>query len=329
MALTNRAIKWSIVLLCAGLVAQEQKAPVELLGRVPLPAVHGRIDHLAADFYNGRLFVAALGNYSVEVINVRTNSLLGSIHDIAQPQGVAYVKSSDRIFVTSGGDGTVRMFDGSTLKPIGSLHLGKDADNIRVDPLHNRVYVGYGDGALAVLDSTGKHLADIALSAHPESFQLAEKQPRVFVNLPDSHSVAVVDSESFKVIAEWPVKDGLENFPMALDEANRRIFIACRRPARLLVLDMDSGLVVARLPTVSDADDLFYDPIHARVYVIGGQGLMAVYAQESADRYIDIDSVATVAGARTGLFVPEWNRLFVAVRDFAGHAAEIRIYQPQ
>ncbi len=299
------------------------------MGKIPLPAVHGRINHLTADVYHARLFVAASGNDSVEALDVRTNSLLDSIHGVVEPHGVAYLKSSNRIFATNGGDGTLRMFDGATLKPNGSLHIGKDADNIGVDSIQNRVYVGYGDGALAVLDSNGKRLADIALIAHPESFQVAEKQPRLFVNLPDSHSVAVVDSNSFKVLAEWPVKEGQDNFPIALDETNRRVFVACRRPARLLILDMDSGLVLANLATVGDADDLFYDPIHTRLYVIGGQGQIAIYAQETADRYVGIDSVATVAGARTGLFVPEWNRLFVAVREFGGHAAEIRIYQPQ
>src|SRR5271155_4344682 len=182
-----------LVLLGAVLAAQKETPPLVLIGKIALPAVHGRIDHLAADIYNGRLFVAALGNNSVEVIDVRTDSLLTSIQGVVEPQGVAYLKSSNRIFVASGGDGTVRMFDGSTLKPIGSLHLGRDADNIRTDVARDRVYVGYGEGALAVLDSTGKRLADIPLQAHPESFQLAEKQPRLFVNLPDSHSMAVVD----------------------------------------------------------------------------------------------------------------------------------------
>jgi hypothetical protein len=299
------------------------------IGKIPLPSVHGRIDHVAADVYHGRLFVAALGNDSVEILDVRGNAAIGSIHGVVEPQGVAYVKSSNRIFVTSAADGTVRMFDGTSLKQLSTLHLGKDADNIRVDATHGRVYVGYGDGALAVLDATGKRMADVVLKGHPESFQLAEKQARLFVNVPEAHLVAVVDTNSFKVIAEWPVKDCQENFPMAIDEENRRVFVACRRPARLLVLDMDSGVVLARLATTGDADDLFYDPIHARLYVLGGQGKMAIYKQETADRYVELDSVATVAGARTGLFVAEWNRLFVAVREFGSHGAEIRIYQPQ
>ena len=319
-----------LLLLFGGVLpAQKQTPPLGLVGTVPLPGVKGRIDHLAADVYHGRLFVAALGNNSVEVVDVRKNAVLSSIAGLAEPQGVAYLESANRLFVANGGDGTLRAYDGSTLKPLSSLRLGSDADNIRLEAKRNRIYVGYGDGALAVLDAGGKRLADIPLRAHPESFQLAGKQEKLFVNLPGVHSIAVVDGDKYKVMAEWPVKDGSENFPMALDEANKRIFVVCRRPARLLVLDMDSGLVLARLPTVGDADDIFYDPIHARLYVTGGEGRIAVYAQQSADGYMQIGEIATVAGARTSLFVPEWNRLFVAVREFGGHPAEIRIYEPK
>jgi YVTN family beta-propeller protein len=318
-----------LAFLCAALTAQNPTEPLEAVGKIALSSVHGRIDHLAADFYHGRLFIAALGNDSVEVIDVRNNASLASITGVVEPQGVAYSKSPNRLFVTNGGDGTLRIFNGTTLKPLNSLHLGQDADNIRLDAAHKRLYVGYGDGAIAVLDLTGKQLADIPLKAHPESFQLAEKAPRLYVNVPAAHSIGVVNTNTLKVIAEWPIKEGQDNFPMALDEANRRIFVGCRRPSRLLVLDMDSGIVLTQLVTVGDADDLFYDPIHARIYVIGGQGQIAIYAQQTPDRYVAMDSVGTVAGARTGLFVPEWNRLFVAVRQFAAHPAEIRVYQPR
>lgn len=316
------------VLLSTAHAAEQSADPPKLVTKIPLPDVHGRIGHLAADLYQGRLFVAASGNDSVEVINVKTNSLITEIHEVLEPQSVAYVHSSNQIFVSNGGDGTLRTFDGSTYKPIGTLRLGSDPGAIRVDETHNRVYVGYGTGAIAVLDTKGKRLADIALKSHPESFQLAENKPRLFVNLPDSHSVAVVDTSTLRTIAEWPIADEQENFPLAIDEEKRRVFVASRRPGRLLVLDMDSGLVLTRLPAVGDADDLFFDPIHARIYVAGGRGQLSVYVQETPDQYTALDSIPTVAGTRTGLFVSEWNRLFVAVRDFAAHTAEIRIYQP-
>jgi DNA-binding beta-propeller fold protein YncE len=317
-----------LLLVCAALAAPKRTAPLALLGKMPLPGVHGKIDHLASDIYRGRLFVAASADGSVQVLDIRHNSVLDPLSGFAEPHGVAYVKSSDRLFVSSAGDGTLRAYRGDTLKLIGSVRLGPDAGAIRVDTLRDRVYVGYGDGALAVLDSSGHRLSDIPLKAHPESFQYAETQPRIFVNLPDAHSIAVVDSESDNLIADWPLKEGFENIPMALDEAHKRIFVACRRPPRLLVVDMDSGLVRAHVPASGNADDLFYDPIHARLYALSGEGHITAYAQETADAYTAAGDIATVAGARTGLFVPEWNRLFLAVREFGGHPAEIRVYQP-
>jgi len=317
------------LLFCVGLAAQKQTAALELLAKVPLPGVHGRLDHLAADVYRGRLFVAASADGRVQVVDIRHNSVVDPLSGVAEPHSIAYVKSSDRIFVSSAGDGTLGAYDGDTLKFIGSLRLGSNAGAIRVDASRDRIYVGYGDGALAVLDSSGKRLSDIPLKAHPESFQYAETEPKIFVNLPESHSIAVVDCETGKPIADWPVKDGLDNIPMALDEAHKRLFVACRRPARLLVLDMDSGVVRTHLPAAGGADDLFYDPIHARLYAVSGEGHILAYAQETADRYTAAGDIATVAGARSGLFVPEWNRLFLAVREFGSHPAEIRIYQPR
>ena len=248
MNLRRPSILALLFLLNAALSAQKDSTTLALLEKVRLPQVHGRIAHLGADFYHGRVFIAAEGDGIIAVLNTRTNAVMNRIGGLMEPHSVAYVKSSNRLFVTSGGDGSLHVFGGTTLKPITTLQLGRDADGIRVDTVQHRVYVGYGDGALAVLDTTGKRLADIELKAHPESFQIAEHQARLFVNVPDAHSIAVVDTTSLKVVAEWPVNTCSGNFPMALDEANHRLFVACLRPARLLVLDMDSGSTLATAP---------------------------------------------------------------------------------
>jgi len=319
-----------LALIAATVVAQQPAAAVlSIVSTVLLPGVHGRIGHLAADTHHGRLFVAVSGNDSVEVIDVRTNSAFASIHDVKEPHSVAYVESSNRIFVTNGADGSLRIFDGSSLKPAANVHLGSDPGVIRVDEAGQKIYVGYGDGAIGVFDPTGKKLGDIALPSHPESFQLSESQPWLYVSLSSSRSIAVVDVAKLKIIAQWPIPEAGENFALALDSERRRVFVVCRQPSRLVVLNMDSGKVVARLSAAGDADDVFFDAIHARLYVIGGQGKISIYSQRTADLYSELDSVATVAGSRTGLFVPEWNRFVVAVRDFGAHSAEIRIYQPQ
>ncbi len=319
----------AVALLCCALsAAQKQAPPLELIGKIALDGVHGRIGHLGADIYHGYLFVAASGDGSVPVIDVRRNLVVDTIHGLAEPFDLAYVKSSNRLFVLSSADGTLRAYDAESLKFFSTVRIGPDTGHIVFDGAHDRLYAGYG-AALAVLDSSGGKLFDIALPAHPEFLQAAETPPRIFVNLPNAHSVAEVDSDEGRVIANWPVRLGTENVPLALDESNNLLFVACRHPSRLLALDMSSGAVLAHLPAASSIDQLFFDPIHERLYGISSEGQIAVYERKVGAEYAEIAEVATSAGARTGLFVPEWNRLFVAVPEFAGHPAEIRIYQPR
>jgi hypothetical protein len=208
-----------------------------------------------------------------------------------------------------------------------TLELGDDADNIRRDAATQRIFVGYGSGGIAAFDAEGNKVADVKLDAHPESFQLAKNVLRIFVNLPRSQKVAVIDRATWTVVASWTTDEAQSNFPMALDEADGRLFVVCRNPAVLLVLDTRSGRVVAKLPTVGDSDDVFYDHERKRVYASGGEGAVAVYQQADRDHYTKIAEVATVKGARTSLFVPELSRLFVAVRQEGGNPAAIRVFE--
>jgi DNA-binding beta-propeller fold protein YncE len=177
MGLREYARMGMLLFVCGQWDAQKQAAPLELLSKVPLPGVHGRLDHLAADVYHSRIFVAASADGSVQVLDMRRNSVLDPLTGLAEPRNAAYVESSNRVFVSSAGDGTLRAYDGETLKFINSLRLGPEADAIRVDRARDRIYVGYGEGALAILDSLGRRLSDISLKAHPESFEYAETQP--------------------------------------------------------------------------------------------------------------------------------------------------------
>jgi DNA-binding beta-propeller fold protein YncE len=205
--------------------------------------------------------------------------------------------------------------------------LGDDADNIRRDPITRRIFVGYGNGGIAVFDPDGNKVGDIRVDAHPESFQLEKSGPRMFVNLPRSQKVAVIDRLKSAVMTSWPTDDAQSNFPMALDEADGRLFIVCRKPAVLLVLDTRSGAVVEKLPTVGDSDDVFYDQQRKRIYVSGGEGAIAVYQQKGANQYNEIARLEAVKGARTSLFVPQLGRLFLAVRQVGENAAAIRVYE--
>ncbi len=324
------------LLLAALLAAWASKAQVaegpalRLVQTIPLPGVEGRIDHFGADVKGARLFVSALGNHTLEVLNLNAGKPVKSIGALKEPQGVAYVPESQRIFVADGDDGTCRIFDGNSYQLKETIHFSSDADNVRYDAAQKQVYVGYGEGGLGILDAvTGRKLGDIPLRGHPESFQLEKSSPRIFVNVPTAdHSIAVADRGKRAVVATW----GLEaraNFPMALDEVNERLMVVSRSPARLIVLETSSGKAVASVPTVGDADDVFYDAALKRIYISGGEGYLDIFQQEDPDHYQSLGRIKTASGARTSYFVPELKRLYLGVPHRGQQTAEVRVYEVQ
>jgi hypothetical protein len=317
----------AVLLFLGGIVHAQQPKALALRTRINLPNVNGRIDHFSADIKGQRLFMAALGNHTVEVLDVQNGKHLHTIPDLAEPQGVFYEASTNRLFVACAKDGTTKLFDAGTLRLLHTVKYSGDADNIRYDPRDHRIIVGYGDGALGLLDSNGKRTGEIPLEAHPESFQLEKAGTRVFVNVPDRKEIEVADLVKKSVLSKWPVTSALRNYPMALDENHHRLLIGCRAPARLLVIDTESGEQTASVEIVGDTDDLFYDAAKSRVYVIGGHGFLDAFAQRDADHYDRVEHIATAPGARTGLFVPEWGRVFVAVPHRGEQSAEVLVYE--
>lgn len=300
--------------------------PLRLETSIRLPGVQGRIDHMSVDTRGGRLFVAALGNNTVEVIDLKQEKLIHAIAGLHEPQGVLYVAAVNRLFVANGDDGTVRMFDGSSYAALKTIPLSEDADNIRYDAGRHLIYVGYGSGGLAILTENGTKAGDISLDAHPESFQLAKNGSRIFVNVPQSRKITVIDPSKRSVVANWQTDGARSNFPMALDEPDRRLFVVCRLPAELLVLDLDSGRMVANLPAVGDSDDVFYDAALKRIYATGGEGAISVFQQQDPDHYKEISKIPTIKGARTSFYSPEFHRLYVAARRQGSEPAAIRVY---
>lgn len=316
----------------AAIAGAQQAAPLRLIQTMPIPHVQGRIDHLDVDLTGRRLFMSALGNDTLEVFDLRENKLIYTVRSLHEPQGVTYVPKSNRLFVANGNDGTVRMFDGSTFKLLKVVHFPSDADDTRYDAATNQVIVGYGDAGnagLGILDgTTGNLLETIKLPSHPESFQLEKAGGRIFVNIPTAGEIVdVVSRTKRKVLATWTLGGAAANFPMALDEKEHRLFIVCRRPPEMIVLDTESGKIIARVPTVAVADDMWYDAARKRVYISGGEGMISVIAQQDVNHYRNVAQIETAPGGRTSQFVPQLNRLYLAVSRHGDQPAELRVYE--
>jgi len=323
---------WAILLAAsfiwpAAASAQTASPPLVLEAKIPLGQVSGRIDHLGIDLKRRRLFVAELGNNSLGVVDLAAGKVLSRITGLSEPQGVAYVPFADSVFVTNAGDGSVRVLRGEDLTPIGRIELGDDADNVRVDAVHKRVLVGYGKGALAVIDPASlTKTADIRLKAHPEGFQIDETGTQVFVNVPDAREISLVDLAVGSTVS-LPTQGAGSNFPMAIDGDEHRVLIVFRSPPTLMALSSQDGHVVAKAETCGDADDVFVDRKRRRVYVSCGEGVVDVLEPVEAG-YWRLARVRTVPGARTSLFVPELDRLFLAVRAASNEPAAIWVFRP-
>lgn len=308
----------------------EEAEPLRLIQTIPLRNVEGRIDHMAVDLKGERLFIAALGNNTVEIVDLRAGKHMETITGLHEPQGVGFVPELNKIFVANAKGGTCEVLDGSSLKRIKSIKLSDDADNIRYDAAARRVYVGYGSGGLGIIDpATDDQLAEIKLDGHPESFQLEKFGPRIFVNIPSSQRIAVVDREKPAAVTTWSVGGATANFPMALDETHHRLFVGFRKPAKLMVYDTESGKVIANLDSPGDADDIFYDGTRQRIYISGGDGFIGIIQQQDADHYKSLTKIPTASGARTSLFVPELGRLYLAVPHRGTQRTEVRVYEAQ
>lgn len=302
--------------------------PLTLETMIPLPHTSGRIDHLAIDLARKRLFVAELGNGTVDVVDLDKGQAVHRITGLREPQGVLYVPLADRLAVASAGDGTLRLFGGDDFAPLGSIALGDDADNIRLAPDGRDVVVGYGDGGLAIVDPVRGSVGEkLPLAAHPEGFQLTA-DGHAYVNVPDVHDVEVADLKAGKVVATWTLQGVSGNFPMTLGEAGI-VAVVFRQPPRLVRIDSSTGKERSRSVACGDADDVFFDARRQRYYVSCGAGGVSVF-QVNLTGVEALPSVTTSGGARTSLFVAELDRLFVAARaGLLGSNASIWVMRPE
>src|SRR5215469_6457998 len=331
------ALVLSLLAVAGARAVGQEKEVLSLESYIAVPDVKGRIDHFSVDVTGQRLFVAAVENHTVEVVDLKSGKGIHTISDLAEPQGVFYDPTTNHLFVACGLDGVTKVFDGNSFQVLATVKFPDDADNIRYDPRSKGVIVGYagakqlrkreeGTGGLGFIDSNGKKTGDIVVDAHPEPFQLEKSGSRIFVNVPEKKEIEVIDATRHSVTTRWPVS-AEDNFPMALDEANHRLLVGVWNPPQLLVFDTTTGKQVGAGEIAGKTDDLFYDSDRRRVYVLTSVGYLEVFDQKDADHYNRIARYPTPSGSQTGLFVPEWGRLFVAVRAQSGENAEVRIYQ--
>ncbi|HEY2774858.1 MAG TPA: hypothetical protein VGK20_12500 [Candidatus Binatia bacterium] len=309
--------------------ASAGESHLELVRTIALPGISGRIDHMTIDAAGKRLFVAALASNSVLVVDLEGGSIAGRIAGVTEPQGVAYLSGAGQVAVSSGGDGSCRFYDAQTLREISSADFRSDADNLRFDETQGKLYVGFGSGGIGIIDvKTGTRLADIPLTSHPEAFEMESLGSRAFVNLPATSSVAVVDRDKHNVLASWALPAHCENFPMALDQRHHRLFVGCRNPPQVVVLDTESGATIASFDCVADVDDLFLDGDTGLLYASGGEGFLDVFAPDGKG-WRRSQRIVTSARSRTSLLAPASKRLYLAIPSRGSQPAEIRVYEPR
>lgn len=319
-------------------IGAQDKSPLKLIQKIPMPGVKGRLDHFGVDLKGKRLFVAALGDdqNTVEVIDLKAGKRVFSIPGQSKPQGLFYSPDFKKLFVANGTDGSCKIFAGNTFKRIANLPIGPDADHVGYDPATKYLYVGFGDaksGGLAIVDTrNNKHIADIKTDARAGGIKIEKAKPQTFVTLTGTATLGVVDLKKREQVAAWPtgVKSSVA---LALDESQHRLFDGVRDPATLLVLDTESGKQVSQADGVPGIDDLWYDAAHKRVYASGGRGFevgfVYVYQQKDADHYELIGKVPTAPGAGTSFWSPELNRVYVAAPANDKEEAAILVFEPQ
>jgi DNA-binding beta-propeller fold protein YncE len=319
----------AVALLAAGLAqTSSSDSLVRLTQSIDLPGVQGRIDHLAIDLSHDRLLVAALGNNTVEVIDLAKGARARSLTGFHEPQGIAVAPDLDLFAVANGESGDLVIAGLRDAAVKGSVRLSDDADNVRYDARAKRFLVAHGGGAISAIDpATHRMIGSVALSGHPESFRLEERGTRMYANVPAAAAVAAIDRQTMKVESEWVISGARANYPLALDEEGHRLFVGCRRPPRIVLVDTTSGRQSGAIDICGDTDDLFYDPARKRLYVSCGEGFLDVFQQEDAAHFTRTAHVATAAGARTSLYVAEQNRMYVAVPHRGVQKAQIRVYE--
>src|SRR5713226_6192193 len=335
----TRAVTLALLLLLGVTVKGQDGAPLKLAHTIPLPGLKdGDFDHFAPDVDGHRLFLTAEENGKVQVLDTNTNKLIHTIEDVKAPHAILYLQDLKKLFIVEGDASAVRVYDSDSYQAVGEIKVSIDADSIAYDPATNYLYVVNGGreahtpySLISVIDTNNsKRLRDIKINSnHVEAIVLEKSGPRLFCNITGQNAVGVMDRNKSSLTATWPLPAGdTQNVAMALDEANHRLFVITRKPGKLVVLNSDSGKLIADLPAVGFVDDMSYDAQHKRIYLAGDQ-FLDVFEQKDPDHYALLARIPGAFRAKTGILVPELNRYYLAVPHHAGKEAEVRVYDIQ
>ncbi len=305
-------------------VVADPHAPATLIGRSAhwKPEYSGDFDHFGYDLKGDRLWLAAEDHGTLEVFNLRTGQHERTITGFQTPHAIVYLPKANRLIVTDSGTGMTKILNATTYQIVGRIALAPGADTAEYDPSDGHLYivtggkdVGMQDCFLNDIDPLTGHVYHKLRfdSDHVEAVMAEQHGNRLFVNVADHDEVAVVDKKTFKVIALWPLKGAHDNLTMALDEADHRLFVGTRKPSKLFVLNTNTGTTVAMLDAPATSDALFYDRARRRVYVPGGDGYLGVFQQVTPDLYAARPRITSALGAKSGILVPQLNRIYLAV----------------
>jgi DNA-binding beta-propeller fold protein YncE len=296
---------------------------------IQLEGKAGKLDHMVVDTKGQRLFLANKVNNTMDIVDLQAGKPLKQITGQSGAQGLAYCADLDRVVVALGTGGFCNFFDGKDYKLLKTIKFADDADNVRYNPKTNLVYVAHAENALGVIDAKTFELkADIKLPGSAEAFALEMNRPRLYLNVPSTSEVLVISTEKNEITSKYPVKLAGVNYCLAIDEANKRLFIGCRKEPKVVVMDADTGKEILAIGIPGDIDDLFYDAKRKKIYAACGEGFLAVIPQESADKYGTVEKIATVKDARTGYFDGETGRFYLGVpRQKDKKGPEIWVYQ--
>jgi hypothetical protein len=317
------------VLVLAGPAVAADPSSLELVQTIVLKGKAGKLDHLTLDTKRERLLLANMSNGTLDVVDLKAAQLLKQVPGQTGIQGVAYAADLDKVFVGLGTGGLCNVFAGDDYKPLKTIKFADDADNVRYDPANHLAFVAHAEKALGVVDAkTFALLADIKLPGAAEGFQIESARPRLYLAIPSPSQVVVIDTGKKEIVGTYPLKMAGGGHPVALDEANKRMFIGCRKEPMVVVMDTETGKEIMGLEVPKDIDDLHYDAKRKRLYASCGEGFLAVIRQVSADKYELAEKIETAKQARTSCFDPESSRLFLGVPRLPDKAGpEIRVYK--